>query len=142
MTPQRLKKPLKGLQHSMVNDDHAIRRVFVRDFEALAEIGVYDHEKGYRQRVRINIDLSVHENLKHHGDHIENVVCYNQIVKGVENIIAQGHINLVETLAEKIAEMSLENQQVIRSRVRVEKLEAIKAALSVGVEIERFQSTD
>ena len=120
---------------------HCTRHVFVKDFETLAEIGVYDHEKGRQQRIRINVDLSVDEGEKHHEDRIENVVCYNEIVKGIEAIIAEGHITLVETLAEKIADFALLSTDVIIARVRIEKLEAVPKASSVGVEIERRKSS-
>lgn len=116
------------------------RLVFIRDFETLAEIGVWDHEKGRTQRIRINVDLTVLENLEHHNDDIDKVVCYNEMVKGIQAIIAGGHINLVETLAEKIMDMTLENDLVVDSRVRVEKLEAVVAANSVGVEIFRTRN--
>lgn len=114
-----------------------VRHVFVRDFETDAEIGVWSFERGKTQRVRINVDLSVLEEAEHHADQLENVVCYNDIVEGVKVIIAQGHIQLVETLAEKIAHFSLQNSRVTSVRVRVEKLEAVEDAASVGVEIER-----
>lgn len=116
-----------------------VRHVFVRDYETDAEIGVWHHEKGDTQKIRISVDLSVIEAEEHHQDQIENVVCYNEIVLGIQRIISQGHIHLVETLAEKIAAMSLENSQVIKARVKVEKLEAVKQAVSVGVEIERYR---
>lgn len=118
-----------------------VRHVFVRDFETNAEIGVWSYEKGKTQRVRINVDLSVLEDIEHHGDQLENVVCYNDIVEGVKTIIAAGHIQLVETLAEKIAYFSLQNSRVISVRVRVEKLEAVEDAASVGVEIERHRQS-
>lgn len=114
-----------------------VRHVFVRDFLTDAEIGVWSHEKGASQKVRISVDLSVSESATHHGDQLENVVCYNEIVLGIKKIIAAGHIQLVETLAEKIATMTLKNPQVIKARVKVEKLEAVQEAASVGVEIER-----
>lgn len=116
-----------------------VRHVFVRGYETDAEIGVWSYEKGNTQRVRISVDLSVVEGMEHHGDNIEKVVCYNEVVLGIQRIIDAGHIHLVETLAEKIADMSLDNPQVIKARVKVEKLEAVKEAASVGVEIERHR---
>jgi dihydroneopterin aldolase len=117
----------------------SVRHVFVRDYVTTAEIGVWDHEKDTRQPVRINVDLSVLEGAEHHEDQLHKVVCYNDIVTKVDAIIAAGHINLVETLAEKIAEMALTNPQVTAARVKVEKLEAVEGAASVGVEIERHR---
>lgn len=125
-------------QNSYANANNSTRHVFVRDYETLAYIGVFAHEKGARQPVRINVDLAVTE-AGDHGDQLANVVCYNEVVKRIDTIINEGHIHLVETLAEKIAETELEEKKVTTVRVRVEKLAAVKGAASVGVEIERHQ---
>ncbi|WP_417458630.1 dihydroneopterin aldolase [Kordiimonas sp.] len=117
----------------------SVRHVFVRDYETVAQIGVWDHEKDTRQRIRISVDLSVLEEGEHHEDQLSKVVCYNDVVIGIQKILDEGHINLVETLAERIAQMTLEDIRVIGTRVKVEKLEAVEGAASVGVEIERHR---
>ncbi|MFZ5609119.1 MAG: dihydroneopterin aldolase [Pseudomonadota bacterium] len=114
-----------------------VRHVFVRDLILDASIGVYERERAARQKVRINVDLKVREKEALRGDRLEDVVCYEKIVEGIRAILAKGHINLVETLAERIADMALSLADVLAVRVRVEKLNAIKEAASVGVEIER-----
>ncbi len=124
---------------SIADGARSIRHVFVRDLVLDGEIGVYAHEKdGFRQPMRFNIDLTVREVA--HSDALENVVCYEQIVNKVKNLLAEGHVNLVETLAERIASRCLEDARVERARVRVEKLTAIAEVASVGVEIERGRS--
>lgn len=115
-----------------------IRHVFVRDLEITCVIGVHAHEKRGPQRVRINVDLGVLEGNAAHGDRLENVVCYEDIVTRIRAIVADGHINLVETLAERIAEICLQHPLAQSARVRVEKLDVFKDAHSAGVEIERF----
>ena len=70
-------------------------------------------------------------------DDISHVVSYEIVVKKVEAIIAGGHINLVETLCERIAAACLTDKRVMAARVRVEKPDIIPNARSVGVEIER-----
>jgi len=123
-------------QLKIANAGEAIRHVFVRDLVLEGEIGVYAHEKdGFRQPMRFNIDLTVREVA--HGDALENVVCYEEIVNKVKGLLTEGHVNLVETLAERIASRCLEDVRVERARVRVEKLAAIPEVASVGVEIER-----
>ena len=117
----------------------SVRHVFVRDYETVARIGVWEHENDTRQRIRLSVDLSVLEGGDHHDDQLAKVVCYNEIVLGIQQILAEGHINLVETLAERIAQMTLEDPRVVTSRVKVEKLEAVEGAQSVGVEIERHR---
>lgn len=117
-----------------------IRHVFIHDMVIDCSIGIYTHEKEHEQRVRINLDLAVGEGDHLINDDIRNVISYEDMAKGVEAIIAAGHINLVETLAENIAEMCLQDKRVFSARVRVEKLDIIASAESVGVEIERFNT--
>jgi len=114
----------------------AIRHVFVRDLELACSIGVHEHERQADQRVRINVDLAVYE--EEVDDNITNVVCYEKITDRIRGLVARGHINLVETLAEEIAKLCLVSPRVRSARVRVEKLDVYEDAASVGVEIERF----
>jgi dihydroneopterin aldolase len=116
--------------------ERAIRHVFIRNLELIARIGIHGHEKGKPQPVRINLDLSVQE-VGALEDRLENVVDYEAITDKIRGLIAAGHINLAETLAERIAEAAFEDRRVRAARVRVEKLHALPGAESAGVEIER-----
>lgn len=131
-TPAKVVHPLR-----IADADRAIRHVFVRDLVLDCSIGVHAHEKGEAQRVRVNLDLAVRED-RDIADDIGNVVCYEAMVSGIRGLVGAGHINLVETLAERIAAMCLEDRRVRTARVRVEKLDVFPDATSVGVEIERF----
>ncbi|HWA51307.1 MAG TPA: dihydroneopterin aldolase [Dongiaceae bacterium] len=111
-------------------------KVFVRDLILPCRIGVYSHEKHAEQRVRINLELACHEHPAINDDH-NNVVCYAEIVEGIRGLLNGGHINLVETLAERIAAMCLEDHRIVGAKVRVEKLDVMPEASAVGVEIER-----
>jgi 7,8-dihydroneopterin aldolase/epimerase/oxygenase len=130
-----MKKPM--ISHHVASAASGLRHVFVRDLDLMALIGIYEHEKIDPQRIIVNIDLSVQEGDGPQGDDIGHVVSYEIVVKKVEQIIADGHINLVETLCEKIAAACLRDKRVVAARVRVEKPDIIKNARSVGVEIER-----
>jgi dihydroneopterin aldolase len=114
----------------------AVRHVFIRNLEVLADIGIHGHERGMLQPVRINVDLAV-EDLAAIEDRLDSVVDYATITKAIRAIIAGGHINLAETLAERIAEACFQDARVKTARVRVEKLHALPGAESAGVEIER-----
>lgn len=114
-----------------------LRHVFVRDLELAARIGVHGHERGQPQPIRINVDLTVGETAEPLADRLARVVDYEKVVDAIRAIIARGHVNLVETLAEEIAASCLADGRVQTARVRVEKLAAIRGAQSVGVEIER-----
>ena len=113
-----------------------IRHVFIRNLELLAHIGVYRHEEGKMQPVRISLDLGV-DDITDSGDKLENVVDYAVLETRVRAIIAEGHVRLAETLAERIAAACFEDTRVKSARVRVEKLHALPGAESAGVEIER-----
>lgn len=125
------------ITHHVASASSRLRHVFVRDLEIMALIGIYDHEKVKAQRIIVNIDLSVHEAEGPVTDEISHVVSYEIIAKKVEGIVAEGHVNLVETLAEKFAEACLRDKRVAAARVRIEKPDIIPNAKSVGVEIER-----
>src|SRR5258708_38405073 len=84
----------------------ATRCVFVRNLETLAHIGVHGHEQGKAQPVRINVDLGV-EDTPVLDDRLEKVVDYEALTLRIRAIIAKGHFNLAETLAERIAEACL-----------------------------------
>ena len=115
----------------------AIRHVFIRNLDVLAQIGIHGYERGHAQPVRINVDLAV-EDAAAIEDRLDSVVDYEAITGRVRALIAAGHINLAETLAERIACACLGDPRVRMARVRVEKLHAVPGAESAGVEIERI----
>jgi dihydroneopterin aldolase len=117
----------------------AIRHVFIRDLEVLAHIGIHGHEQGKLQPIRINVDLAV-EDAAVLADKLDLVVDYEAIAIKIRALVATGHINLAETLAERIAAACFEDPRVKTTRVRVEKLHALPGAESAGVEIERQRS--
>jgi dihydroneopterin aldolase len=110
-------------------------RIFIRNLELLARIGIHGHEQGMPQPVRINVELEAEEKLA--ADRLEEVVDYEAIANTIRAIVAAGHINLAETLAERIAESCLADKRVLRVSVRVEKLHALPGAEAAGVEIVR-----
>lgn len=114
-----------------------LRHVFIRDLVLPCNIGIHRHEKDAPQRVRINLDLTVRETEAPINDAIGDVVCYEEIATGVRALVATGHINLVETLAERLAAFCLRDSRVTQARVRVEKLDVFPDAASAGVEIVR-----
>jgi dihydroneopterin aldolase len=122
----------------------ALRHMFVRDMVLTASIGVHPHEHAAPQRVRINVDLGVEDDgarpLSRQPvgrDELTRVVDYEKLADSIRRIVAGGHVRLVETLAERIADACLADPRVHLARVRVEKLDIFPDAISAGVEIER-----
>lgn len=114
-------------------------RILVRDLVLPWRIGVRRHEEDRRQRVRINLDLTVREQENPIADSYPDVTCYERIIERIRQMAAAGHVKLAETVAHNIATMCLTEPNAVKVSVRVEKLEAIHDAASVGVEITRFQ---
>lgn len=110
-------------------------RIFVRDYVLDIHIGVYEEEQGVTQKVGISVEAEVATTAAARHDEIAEVPSYDDILKGIRQIVGAGHINLVETLAERIADHCLKDHRIVQVRVRVEKLERGPAA--VGVEIVR-----
>lgn len=116
------------------------RHVFLRDMVLQASIGIHPHERGAKQRVRINVDLGVAEDPANERDRLDRVVDYEALAGRVREIATTSHINLVETLAERIALVCLHDLRVRSARVRVEKLDVFADTAAVGVEVERVQA--
>ena len=110
-------------------------RIFVRDYVLDIHIGVYEEEQGVTQKVGISVEAEVATTAAARHDEIAEVPSYDDILKGIRQIVGAGHINLVETLAERIADHCLMDHRIVEVRVRIEKLERGPAA--VGVEIVR-----
>ena len=121
----------------------ATRHMFIRDLVLVASIGVHAHEHASPQRVRINVDLAVAEEDQRLSrpavgqDELGRVVDYEGIVNSVRSIVSAGHVQLVETLAERLCEACLADPRVHTARVRVEKLDIFPDAAAAGVEVER-----
>jgi dihydroneopterin aldolase len=131
-------------QSRFADATRATRHMFIRDLVLAASIGVYAHEHEAAQRIRINIDLAVTDDAGGQisraavgQDDLARVVDYEAIVIRVRAIVAAGHVQLVETLAERLAESCLADPRVRAARVRVEKLDVFADAASAGVEVER-----
>ncbi|AQU86992.1 dihydroneopterin aldolase [Komagataeibacter nataicola] len=121
------------------NEPEKLRCLFVRNMVLDAHIGVFEHEQGVTQRIRVNVMFGVPDSasLEVGADDLARTVSYEHVVLLVRTLVEQGHVALVETLAERIAAGVLAEKRVRIVRVSVEKLDIFDDAESVGVEIER-----
>lgn len=111
--------------------------IFLHDVVLACRIGVYESEHHASQRVRIDLELEVRRNGPCVTDDIGDVLSYDDIMHGIERIASGEHINLIETLAEKIADACLSNEHVLRARVTVVKLDVYAGAATPGVRVDR-----
>lgn len=100
-------------------------------------VGINDFEKNKQQRVIINVEIGVKPNNGAQSDNIGDVLSYADIIIDIEKIAYGQHFNLVEKLAEQIANSILKYPQALYTRIRVEKPDVFIHAAGVGVEIFR-----
>ncbi|SIO32983.1 dihydroneopterin aldolase [Rhodovulum sp. ES.010] len=115
-------------------------RISLRDHVVEVEIGAFQPERGTTQRVRFNVVVEVRPHPAPLDDDVDRVLSYDAITEAIEAELSAERLNLLETLAERIAERILIEPQAMRAYVRVEKLDRGPGAL--GVEIVRDRRPD
>jgi dihydroneopterin aldolase len=107
--------------------------VFIRGLLLSAEVGVYEHEFGRRQPLIADIELEVEPRA---CEHIGDTVNYAEVAERAKTLAASGHFKLIETFAERLAAVCLEDAKVRCARVRIEKPRALAPnADAAGVEV-------
>jgi len=124
----------RGYSPGSVDPALGTDRIFVRDFVLPVQIGAYSFEHGHTQKVRFDVAADVLRVTSNPED-MRHVFSYDVIMDGIRTIVARGHVQLSEALAEQVAAHVLEDPRVMRVTVRVEKQELGPGG--VGVEIER-----
>ena len=94
-------------------------------------------KKKTKQKIAISLSLDVNDNISGIEHKIENFVSYEHIVNDIKSILKKGHVDLLETLGEKIVELCFKDKRVLTIKLKLEKLEVFKDASSVGIEIFR-----
>ena len=111
-------------------------QIFLKDFEVICLIGVHKHEKRRPQKLLLNLELQV-ENTLSFGDKLDFAVCYEEIANKIKSIASQGHMNLIETFAERIVSCCEEDPRIKRIKIRIEKPRVITGVASAGVTVVR-----
>lgn len=114
--------------------------IFIEDLEVNAIIGVLAHERKKKQPVIINLEISVNNLQAASNDNLIDAVDYSAIATRLTEFAENSEFQLIETLAEKMAELILKEFNVKRVRLRLAKPKAITNAKAVGVVIERKSS--
>ena len=112
-------------------------KILISDLLVRCIIGVHDEERRERQDVLINLALSVDLSKAGTSDRLEDSVDYRAVNKQILSMAEGSQFHLVESLAQAVADICLENPLIKEVWVRVEKPGALRFARSVGVEIVR-----
>ena len=102
-----------------------------------ASIGIHEFEKKNKQKIAISLDIDVEDNIPQVNHKIENFVSYEFIVKDIKKLINSKHIELLETLSEKIFDICFKDERIHKTKVKLEKLEVFSETDSVGIEVKR-----
>ena len=112
-------------------------KVFIKDLEVEAVIGVYDWEREVRQLILINLEMNFNTKKAGRSDRIDDALNYKNISKCIIELTESSKSKLIESLAQKIAKTVLSEFPVSSVIVTVEKPGALRGSKSVGVTIKR-----
>ena len=113
-------------------------RISLRDHVVEADIGAFQQERGLKQRLRFNVVVEVRPHPAPLQDDVDRILSYDRITEAIADELAAERLNLLETLAERVAERILAEPQAMRAFVRIEKLDV--GPYKLGVEIVRSRA--
>ena len=123
------------------NKKSLIRRtVFIKDFIIQEIIGIHEHEKTKKQKIKFNIVVNVNQNTVPDEKDIKSIVDYEKITNKLENLVKNKKYNFLESLAEDSFKEIFEDKRINSVKIKIEKPDAIKNADSVGVEVLKNRS--
>jgi len=122
------------------NKNSVKRTVFIKDFIVHEIIGIHDHEKVKKQKIKFNIVIDVNQNTIPDEKDIRSIIDYEKIIIKIENLTKSTQYNFLESLAEDSFEEIFEDKRINSVKIKIEKTEAIKNADSVGIEVFKNRS--
>ena len=130
------KNNFKIVELKPTKDKSSIKRtVFIKDFIIEEIIGIHEHEKIRKQKIKFNIVIDVERNTLPNEEDIKSIIDYEKITNKLENLTKKKKYNFLESLAEDSFEEIFKDKRINSVTIKIEKPEAIKNAESVGVEV-------
>jgi len=130
------KNNFKIIELKSENNKNSIKRsVFIKDLIIEEIIGIHEHEKIKKQKIKFNIVIEVNQNTTPDERDIKSIVDYEKITLKLENLAKTKKYNFLESLAEDSFKEIFEDKRINSVKIKIEKPEAIKNAESVGVEV-------
>ena len=117
------------------NKSSVKRSVLIKNFIIHEIIGVHEHEKIKKQKIKFNIVIDVDQNVLPDEKDIKSIVDYEKITNNLKNLAKNKKYNFLESLAEDSFKEIFEDKRINSVKIKIEKPEAIKNADSVGVEV-------
>ena len=112
-------------------------KIFIHALKTEAIIGIFDWERQVNQTVIVDIEISADIRKAALSDSIDDTLNYKRLAKRVLTFVEESKFHLVETLAEHIAMLILDDFGIARVRISLSKPGAIRSSRDVGVVLER-----
>ena len=116
------------------------RTIFIKDFIINEIIGMHDHEKIKKQKIKFNIVINVNQNTLPNEKDLRSIINYEKITKKLKNLVKNKKYNFLESLAEDSFVEIFKDKRISSVKIKIEKPDAIKNASSAGVEIFKSRS--
>lgn len=116
--------------------------IFLHDLKVETVIGIWGWERKIRQTVVVNLEMAADIRRAAKSDSVDDTLNYKAVAKRLQQFIAESEFQLVETLAERVADIVVGEFDVPWVRVQVSKPGAIRGSRDVGVRIERGPGVD
>lgn len=111
--------------------------IYLNDLEIETVIGIYDWERKIKQKVRLDLEMGADIRRAAASDDIEDTLNYKSVAKRLIQFVGESEFQLVETLAERVADIIVNEFEIPWVRVKLNKPGAVRYAGDVGVIIER-----
>ena len=111
------------------------KKVIIKDLLLNFVIGYYSAEKAKKQNVKFNIELNYTDQKNLNDKDIKSIVDYGRIIKVIKNMTKNKHYNFLESLADDLFDELFKDKRIDKIKLKIEKLDAIREAASVGIEI-------
>ncbi|WP_455207820.1 dihydroneopterin aldolase [Kaarinaea lacus] len=115
--------------------------IYLNDLEIETIIGIFDWERRVKQKVRLNLEMAADIRKAAQSDNIDDTINYKSVAKRLIDFVGNSEFQLVETLAERVAEIIINEFNIPWVRIRLNKPGAVRYAGDVGVIIERGNKT-
>ena len=116
------------------------KKILIKDLTLDLQLGYYDFEKGKKQKVKFNLEVSYQDKNPTNDKDIKSIVNYSKIVKLIEKLVKNKHYNFLETLAEDVFDELFVDKRIDKIILQIEKLEILKQCTSAGIQISKKRS--
>ena len=116
------------------------RKVIIKNLILKIFVGIHDYEKIKKQRVKFNLEITSDPNLVPERKNLNTIINYEKVINDIKKLTKNKHHELLENLAENLFDQIFKNNNVKKINLKIEKLDIIEDASSVGIEVSKIKS--